>query len=405
METGRIRLFIAAGSVSVLLGLGVNTISARTLSTNPLSLLLGSTTHKSGGFINPAGLADFVALTKKIKPIVVNVSATLVSDEVEASPSPFGGSDPFSEFWQRFFGGQYSPGSQRQQSLGTGFIIDRHGYILTNYHVVENAEKIVVKLSDERRFEAKLVGKDPRTDIAVIRIDTLDELPAAVLGDSNRLEVGEWVMAVGNPFGLDNTVTRGIVSAKDRHIGTGPYDDFLQTDASINPGNSGGPLINVRGEVVGINTAIYGQTGDNMRIGFAIPINLVKELLPSLKQKGKVIRGYLGVVVQKVTPEIAESLHMDKPRGALVAEVSRGGPAEHGKAQVADVIIEFDGKEIKESNDLPILVARSHPGKQVRVKVLRDRKEMTLFVTMGEVKEEEVGGSREEQETLKSRRL
>jgi serine protease Do len=234
----------------------------------------------------------------------------------------------------------------------------------------------------------------------VIKINARNNLPMASFGDSDRLEVGEWVMAIGNPFGLDHTVTAGIVSAKGRVIGQGPYDSFIQTDASINPGNSGGPLINLRGEVVGINTAIFSRTGGNIGIGFAIPINLVKELLPQLKGRGKVTRGYLGVLIQKVTPEIAESLGLEKARGALVASVSKDGPAERGGVKVGDVIVEFDGKEIKDSNDLPLVVARTAVNKAARLKVLRDKKEVTLSVTVGELKEEVVVASAAEKGDL-----
>jgi serine protease Do len=307
--------------------------------------------------------------------------------------SPFGEEDPFNDFWRRFFGGPIPRGPQRQRSLGSGFIIDRDGSILTNNHVVENAQKIVVKLADEQEYEAKVVGRDPKTDIAVIKIEAKTTLTPANFGDSDGLEVGEWVMAIGNPFGLDSTVTSGIVSAKGRHIGQGPYDNFIQTDASINPGNSGGPLINLRGEVIGINTAIFSRTGGNIGIGFAIPVNLVKELLPQLRGKGKVTRGYLGVLIQKVTPELAESLGMEKSQGALVANVSKDGPADKSGVKVGDVIVEFDGKEIKDSGDLPIIVARTPIDKKVRMKVLRDKKELTMNVAVGELKDEEVVAS------------
>ncbi|MGH7797963.1 MAG: DegQ family serine endoprotease [Candidatus Binatia bacterium] len=338
------------------------------------------------------GLPDFVNLSKKIKPIVVNISTTQVSEGrgQQEFGSPFGDDDPFNDFWRRFFGGPLPRGPQRQRSLGSGFIIDGDGSILTNNHVVENASKIVVKLSDDQEYEAKVVGRDPKTDIAVIKIDAKTNLIAANFGDSDTLEVGEWVVAIGNPFGLDSTVTSGIVSAKGRHIGQGPYDNFIQTDASINPGNSGGPLINLRGEVVGINTAIFSRTGGNIGIGFAIPINLVKELLPQLRGKGKVVRGYLGVLIQKVTPEIAESLGMEKGYGALVANVSKDGPADKSGVKVGDVIVEFDGKEVKDSGDLPIIVARTPVDKKVRMKVLRDKKEVFLNVAIGELKDEEV---------------
>ncbi|MDP2605905.1 MAG: DegQ family serine endoprotease, partial [Deltaproteobacteria bacterium] len=315
--------------------------------------------------------------------------------------SPFGDEDPFNDFWRRFFGGPAPRGPQRQRSLGSGFIIDGDGSILTNNHVVENAQKIVVKLAaDDQEYEAKVIGRDTKTDIAVIKINAKTNLPAATLGDSDRLEVGEWVVAIGNPFGLDSTVTSGIVSAKGRHIGQGPYDNFIQTDASINPGNSGGPLINLRGEVIGINTAIFSRTGGNMGIGFAIPINLVKEVLPQLRGKGKVTRGFLGVLIQKVTPEIAESLGMDRGHGALVANVTKDGPADKAGVKVGDVIVEFDGKEVKDSSDLPIIVARTPVDKRTRMKVLRDKKEVTLTVAVGELKDEEVVASAPEKGEL-----
>jgi serine protease Do len=340
-----------------------------------------------------SGLPDFVNLAKKIKPIVVNISTTQMN-EARGGPqeftSPFGEEDPFNDFWRRFFGGPQPRGPQRQRSLGSGFIIDGDGSILTNNHVVENASKIVVKLADDQEYEAKVVGRDQKTDIAVIKINAKTALTAANFGDSDALEVGEWVVAIGNPFGLDSTVTSGIVSAKGRHIGQGPYDSFIQTDASINPGNSGGPLLNLRGEVIGINTAIFSRTGGNIGIGFAIPINLVKELLPQLRGKGKVVRGYLGVLIQKVTPEIAESLGMEKSQGALVANVSKDGPAEKAGVKVGDVIVEFDGKEVKDSANLPIIVARTPVDKKVRMKVLRDKKETFLNVAVGELKDEEV---------------
>jgi len=372
-----------------------------------LFLLLGlEMSHSPGPFSagtspdaavgSPQGLPPFVSLAKKLRPVVVNISATQVVEGAEIFPNPFGQEEPQGEFWGRFFG-DLPRGSSRQRSLGSGFIIDSDGSILTNHHVVENARKIVVKLADGRELGAKVIGKDSRTDIALIKINAQRNLSVAPLGDSDRLQVGEWIMAIGNPFGLDNTVTAGIVSAKGRHIGAGPYDNFIQTDASIasiNPGNSGGPLINTRGEVVGINAAIVSQTGGNIGIGFATPINLVKEVLPQLKAKGKVTRGWFGVAVQKVTPEIAESLGLEKARGALVASVSKDGPAEDAGIKVGDVIVEFDGKEINESNDLPHLVARTPVDEEVRVKVLRGKKESSFTVTIRELKEERVARPR-----------
>jgi serine protease Do len=344
------------------------------------------------------GLPNFVALAKQLKPAVVNVSTTQAVRRVQPFHSPFGEDGPFNEFSKRF---SPNPGQLRQRSLGSEVIIESDGFILTNNHVVDNAEKITVKLSNDREFAAEVVGRDPKTDITLLKINTQAPLPVARLGDSDRLEVGEWVAAIGNPFGLDNTVTEGIVCAKGRHIGDGPYEDFIQTDASINPGNSGGPLINMSGEIVGINTAIFSQTGGNIGIGFAIPINLVKEILPQLKSKGKVTRGWLGVAIQKVTPDIAESMGLDKPKGALVSQIVEGSPADRAGVKVGDLIVEYNGKEIRDANELPILVARTTPQEQVRVKVLRDKKETSFTVTIRELKEQEiVASANEKKESL-----
>jgi len=390
---------ILVALVSLVVGLGISG-SLDWLAPSRAVNLMGEAGNADS---RPNQLPDFVVLAKKLKPLVVNISTTQVSEGRGSHEfsSPFGDEDPFNDFWRRFFGGPAPRGPQRQRSLGSGFIIDGDGSILTNNHVVENAQKIVVKLAaDDQEYEAKVIGRDTKTDIAVIKINAKTNLPAATLGDSDRLEVGEWVVAIGNPFGLDSTVTSGIVSAKGRHIGQGPYDNFIQTDASINPGNSGGPLINLRGEVIGINTAIFSRTGGNMGIGFAIPINLVKEVLPQLRGKGKVTRGFLGVLIQKVTPEIAESLGMDKGNGALVANVTKDGPADKAGVKVGDVIIEFDGKEVKDSSDLPIIVARTSVDRRARMKVLRDKKEITLTVSVGELKDEEVVASAPEKGEL-----
>jgi serine protease Do len=363
---------------------------------------LHSNAHPAGNVAPAAGvqtLPDFAALAKQIGPSVVNVSTMQIRKTAQEGPLPFDENDPMSQFWQRFFGGRQPRvprGPQRMSGVGSGFIIDRNGTILTNYHVVDGAQKIAVTLSDGKNYDAKVIGKDQKSDIAVIKIDAGRDLPAVTFGDSDRLEVGEWVMAIGNPFGLDHTVTSGIVSAKGRQIGTGPYDNFIQTDASINPGNSGGPLINLRGEVVGINTAIFSQSGGNIGIGFAIPTNSVKELLPQLRDKGKVVRGYLGTTVQKITPEIADSLGLKQSRGALVAEVQKGSPAERAGVKLGDIIVEFDRKEVKDSADLPPLVARVTPGTTVQVKILRDGKEVTLPLSVGEMKENEVVASAQE---------
>jgi serine protease Do len=355
-----------------------------------------------------SALPDFVQLAEKLSPVVVNISTTQAVNRPQSSPQqpfgrqqpapdPFGGgNDPFSEFWRRFFGDQFeAPGSPvPRRGLGSGVIIDQKGLVLTNNHVVEDAEKITVRLADEREFDAKLIGRDPKTDIAVVQInDGKGTFPVAPLGDSSRLQVGEWVVAMGSPFGLNNTLTAGVVSAKGRQIGAGPYDNFIQTDASINPGNSGGPLVNLRGEIVGINTAIFSRSGGNLGIGFAIPIDLAKEILPELIKSGKVTRGWLGVTIQRVTPEIAESLGLEKSRGALVANVAEGSPADQAGIKVGDVIIEYNGKPVDDSGHLPILVARTAVGESVKATVIRDKEQVPITVKVGELKEEEVVAS------------
>jgi len=253
--------------------------------------------------------------------------------------------------------------------------------------VIEKTDEIKVKLANEKEFNAKIIGRDPKTDLALIRIDTREDLKPLPLGDSDHLEVGDWVVAIGNPFGLGQTVTAGIVSAKYRHIGAGSYDNFIQTDASINPGNSGGPLLNTKGEVVGINSAIYSRTGGSIGIGFAIPINMAKNLLPQLKA-GKVIRGWLGVMIQKITEELKDKLKLKDVRGALVADVTSGGPAEKAGIRRGDVIISFDGKAIKEMNELPLIVASTPVDKSVTVEVLRKGKKKRITVQIGKLQEE-----------------
>jgi len=356
-----------------------------------------SGTDGSEGFLAKRGSRasssppDFVTLAKKLRPTVVNISTTQIAAAGPATrgrPNPE--EDPMEEFLERFFGQRPPPGSsqpRQQRSLGSGFIIGSDGSIVTNAHVIENAKKIIVKLSDKREFEAKVLGKDLKTDVAVIKIDSNGSLPTAELGDSEQLEVGEWVMAVGNPFGLDSSVTSGIVSAKGRHIGAGPYDNFIQTDTPINPGNSGGPLVNLDGQVVGINMAIVSQTGGNIGIGFATPINLIKELLPQLEAKGKVTRGWMGVATQEVTPDLANAFGLQQPHGALVAKVLTDGPAERGGIKVGDIITEYDGQQVKEANDFPLMVARTQVNKEVQMKVLRDGKNLPFSVTVGEMPE------------------
>jgi serine protease Do len=358
---------------------------------------------------SPGGrMADFVQLAEKLAPVVVNVSATQAANrspsfsQPRPGPGPFEGrnphreeSDPFGEFWRRFFGDQSgSPEGARdtlRTALGSGFIIDQKGLVLTNNHVVENADKIIVKFTDEREFSAKVVGRDARTDLAVLQISNGGEsFAVAPLGDSGDLEVGEWVVAMGSPFGLDNSLTAGVVSAKGRHIGIGPYDNFIQTDASINPGNSGGPLVNLRGEVVGINTAIFSRTGGNLGIGFATPINLAKEIVPELINHGKVTRGWLGVSIQRVTPEVGELLGVEKSRGALITSVVEGSPAADAGIKPGDVIVEFDGDNIEQANELPALVARADVGDTAELTLLRAGRQISATVKIGELKDQEI---------------
>ncbi|MBI5469592.1 MAG: DegQ family serine endoprotease [Deltaproteobacteria bacterium] len=342
---------------------------------------------------------NFVDLAKNLSPLVVNISTTQVLKERQAVPFPeFKG--PFDEFFgddlDKFFNEPHK--DLKRQSLGSGFIINKEGYILTNYHVIENATEIMVTLSaDKKDYKASVVGQDQKLDIALIKITPDSELPEAVIGDSDNLEIGEWALAIGNPFGLGGTVTAGIVSQKGRVIGAGPYDNFIQTDASINPGNSGGPLFNMNGEVVGINTAIIaGGQG----IGFATPINMVKEVLSQLKEKGSVTRGWIGVSIQELTPELALSFGLKEPNGVLISSVTPGDPAEKAGLKAGDIVVGFNGKTITDLSDLPRTVASTPPGKTVEVKVIRDGKEKSFLIKVGTKAEEGVREKPSEEKEL-----
>jgi serine protease Do len=331
---------------------------------------------------SPTRAPDFVSLARNLQPAVVNVSAML-APKGKGSP---GGQRPGlgEESPDRFFGMPVPEGPDRSQ--GSGFIIEADGVILTNAHVVEGAKKIIVRLVDKREFEANIIGKDLPMDIALLKIAAKEPLPTLSMGDSDTLQVGEWIMAVGNPFGLDSSVSSGIVSAKGRHLGEA-YDRLIQTDANLNPGSSGGPLVNLNGRVVGISKAIVSQGGGNIGISFATPINLVKEILPQLRTSGKVTRGWAGVAIQEITPGLADSLGMEKPSGALVAGVVQGGPAQRGGMKVGDVIIEFDGKEVVDAMDLPLWIARTPVDKSVAVKVQREQRQVQLQLTVTAVPE------------------
>ena len=345
--------------------------------------------------VSPARAADrpdsFADLAERLSPAVVNIStSTVIKDENGPSLPRFPEGSPFEDFFKEF---EDKGQSRRAQSLGSGFIIDASGIVVTNNHVIENADKISVILANDEVFEAELVGRDQKTDIAVLKIDPGDStLTSVPFGDSDKLRVGDWVMAIGNPFGLGGTVTAGIVSARGRDIGSGPYDDFIQTDASINRGNSGGPLFNLEGKVIGINTAIFSQTGGSVGIGFAISANLANQVVQQLQDFGRTRRGWLGVFIQEVTDDIAESLGLESANGALVASVTEDGPAEQAGLQAGDVILKFDGKDVEESRDLPRIVAETAVEKTVEVAFVRNGKKLVRTVTLGELERAENGG-------------
>ncbi len=330
----------------------------------------------------------FSQVVKEVSPSVVNVR---VSKAVKKGHPPLGGS-PFDFFGESPFGEffEWPEGEDfLQEGSGSGVIVSKDGYILTNNHVIAGADEITVVYGDGDKYEAEVVGTDPRTDLAVIKIDGKD-FPAATLGDSEKIEVGEWVLAVGNPFELQNTVTAGIISARGRsNVGLADYEDFIQTDAAINPGNSGGPLVNLDGDVIGINTAIATRTGGNMGIGFAIPINMAKQIMAQLINTGKVTRGWLGVYIQPVTPELKDQFKLKSTDGALVADVTEGGPAKKAGMKRGDVIVGYRGEKIEDTGHLRNLVAVTDVGAVADVKVIREGREKTLKVKIGELPEKE----------------
>jgi len=345
------------------------------------------------------GNQTFVDIAKSVKPAVVNIYATKSGRGEGSGGAPF--DDPL---FRKFFGDEFfrkfeHPKEKKERGLGSGVIVDPNGLIITNNHVVGKADEIRVTLSDKREFKAKLIGTDPKTDVAVVRIEATG-LPSVLWADSDKLEVGEFVLAIGNPFGLTQTVTLGIVSALGRAAGLAEYEDFIQTDAAINPGNSGGALVNVRGELVGINTAIFSQSGGNMGIGFAVPSNMAQSVMGQLVQTGKVVRGWLGVSIQELTPELASQFGITETKGVLVSDVMDDSPAKKAGFERADVIVEYDGKPMDSPTHLRNAVAQTPVGKKVSVKFIRDKKAKTIDLTiveqpksMGQSGEEDGGES------------
>ena len=351
--------------------------------TSVLVLLIGVICSASA---QARDLPDFTDLVEKQGPAVVNISTTQIIRGMQGMPN-IPEDDPFYEFFKRF--APQIPREQESQSLGSGFIISSDGYIMTNAHVVDHADKITVRLTDKREFRAKVIGADKRTDVALLKIDATG-LPKITVGDPDKLKVGEWVVAIGSPFGFDNSVTAGIVSAKGRSLPQDNFVPFIQTDVAINPGNSGGPLFNMDEEVVGINSQIYTRTGGSMGLSFAIPIDVATQVAEQLRTTGKVTRGRIGVTIQELTRELAESFGLSKPNGALVSNVEKNAPADKAGIEVSDVILKFDGKQVNSSRDLPRMVAAIKPGTKVVVELWRKGKSKKVTVEVAEMPEEDM---------------
>ncbi|HYD55685.1 MAG TPA: DegQ family serine endoprotease [Burkholderiales bacterium] len=350
----------------------------------------------AAGLAQTQVLPDFTRLIDEQGNAVVNISTTQAPRRPASLPQVPGMEDEeIQEFFRRFIPRQppgQGPGRPESRSLGSGFIISSDGYILTNAHVVDGADEINVKFTDKREFKAKVIGADRRTDVALIKIEG-SSLPVVKFGDPNKLKVGEWVVAIGSPFGFENTVTAGIVSAKGRSLPQENFVPFIQTDVAINPGNSGGPLFNMRGEVIGINSQIYSRTGGFMGLSFAIPIDVALDIQKQLKEKGRVARGRIGVVIQEVSRDLATSFGLDRPRGALVNSVEKGSPADKAGVEATDIILAFDGKQVESSSDLPRIVGSTRPGSQSTVDVWRKGGRRTLNLTVGELQEDRVAAA------------
>ena len=371
------RIFVMA------VGLAVATATAL-----PVPPALAQTTPRTPTQSGPASVAD---LAERLLDSVVNISTSQNVKAEDRGPTPqVPEGSPFQDFFDEFFKGDGGTGRPRTvNSLGSGFVIDPAGFIVTNNHVIEGADDIEVNFADGSKLKATLIGTDPKTDLALLKVEPVAPLKAVPFGDSRKMRIGDWVMAIGNPFGLGGSVTVGIISARGRNINAGPYDNFIQTDAAINRGNSGGPLFNMHGEVIGINTAIISPSGGSIGIGFSVPTELAQNIIMQLKEFGETRRGWLGVRIQPVTDDIAESLGMKEAKGALVAGVIEGGPVDNGTIRTGDVIIRFDGKEVEEMRDLPRVVAESPVGKAVDVVVIRDGEQQTVPVTLGRLEDGE----------------
>ena len=331
-------------------------------------------------FVNAQNAPEsFADLAEKLMPSVVNISTTqTIVTNVNPFPFQFPPGSPFEDMFKEFS----TPQKRKASALGSGFIIDAKGIVVTNNHVIQGADDILIRVEGDKEYKAKIIGADPLSDIAVLEIQSKDQFVAVKFGDSDKARIGDWVIAIGNPFGLGGTVTSGIISARNRSLGLSRYEDYIQTDASINVGNSGGPLFNMEGDVIGINTAILGREG-NIGIGFAIPSNSAKKVIDQLIEFGETKRGWLGVRIQKVTKEIADVEKLDEPRGALVASVAENSPSDKAGIKAGDIILEFDGTNIKEMTELPKIVAQTEVGKTVEVKIWRNKKELTKKITLG----------------------
>ncbi len=367
----QLRIALLVLLFSTLLGLGIS------VKWNWVGTTIAESPANPGWIFGGTTPSSFSDLAERVQGAVVNISTT---KNLKIRRGPY--YQFHEDYYRRYF--RDEPDLKRPNSLGSGFILDKQGFILTNNHVVQEADEILVKLSDGRTFPAQMIGSDPKTDLAIIKIDAHEDLPTVNLGNSDGLKIGDWVVAIGNPFGLTQTVTAGILSAKGRVLGAGPYDNFLQTDASINPGNSGGPLFNLRGEVVGVNTAIIaGGQG----IGFAIPINQAKVVIPQLIKQGKVQRGYLGIGLQEITPELAKKYGLSRPQGVLVAQVFSGSPAHRAGLQAGDLILKFNGKDLVRSQDLPLWVSQSPVGAEAEVEYSRDGKRHNTKVKLASLEQ------------------